>query len=241
MNNEFSQRMSELLSLSKEEACRLRSKSINPEHLLLGIMREESSNATVILNTLNANVTEIKECIERRSAVPGYAELPYSENVELSLSAARILRFSTLEARAFKTIADTEHILLGILKEGNNLAADILEANDITYSRVIEAIKSVKPDVNDGFGFAEQDDEEDDAPQKPEKNSSQTFTGTRQAKPTNDTPVLDNFGMDMTKAAAEGRLDPVVGREQEIERISQILSRRKKNNPSPPMRALMAH
>lgn len=231
MNNEFSQRMSELLSLSKEEACRLRSKSINPEHLLLGIMREESSNVTVILNTLNANVTEIKECIERRSAVPGYAELPYSENVELSLSAARILRFSTLEARAFKTIADTEHILLGILKEGNNLAADILEANDITYSRVIEAIKSVKPDVNDGFGFAEQDDEEDDAPQKPENNSSQTFTGTRQAKPTNDTPVLDNFGMDMTKAAAEGRLDPVVGREQEIERISQILSRRKKNNP----------
>lgn len=231
MNNEFSQRMSEILSLSKEEACRLRSKSINPEHLLLGIMRKESSNATVILNTLNADVTEIKECIERRSTPPGYAELPYSDNVELALSTARILRFSTLEARAFKAVADTEHILLGILKEGNNLAADILEANDITYSRVIEAIKSVKPGVNNGFGFAEQDDEEDDAPQKPESNNSQTFTGTRQTKPTNDTPVLDNFGMDMTKAAAEGRLDPVVGREQEIERISQILSRRKKNNP----------
>ena len=231
MNNEFSQRMSEILSLSKEEACRLRSKSINPEHLLLGIMRKESSNATVILNTLNADVTEIKECIERRSTPPGYTELPYSDNVELALSTARILRFSTLEARAFKAVADTEHILLGILKEGNNLAADILEANDITYSRVIEAIKSVKPGVNNGFGFAEQDDEEDDAPQKPESNNSQTFTGTRQAKPTNDTPVLDNFGMDMTKAAAEGRLDPVVGREQEIERISQILSRRKKNNP----------
>ncbi len=231
MNNEFSQRMSEILSLSKEEACRLRSKSINPEHLLLGIMRKESSTATVILNTLNADVAEIKECIERRSTPPGYAELPYSENVELALSTARILRFSTLEARAFKAVADTEHILLGILKEGNNLAADILEANDITYSRVIEVIKSVKPGVNNGFGFAEQDDEEDDAPQKPESNNSQTFTGTRQAKPTNDTPVLDNFGMDMTKAAAEGRLDPVVGREQEIERISQILSRRKKNNP----------
>ena len=231
MNNEFSQRMSEILSLSKEEACRLRSKNINPEHLLLGIIRKEKSAAFEILNALDANINEIKECIERRSAAPDYAEQPYSDNVELGLNTARILRFSTLEARAFKAVADTEHILLGILKEGNNLAADILEANDITYNRVVEAIKSVKPDVNNGFGFAEQDDEEDDAPQKPESNNSQTFTGTRQAKPTNDTPVLDNFGMDMTKAAAEGRLDPVVGREREIERISQILSRRKKNNP----------
>ena len=231
MNNEFSQRMSEILSLSKEEACRLRSKNINPEHLLLGIMRKEKSAAFEILNALDANINEIKECIERRSAAPDYAEQPYSDNVELGLNTARILRFSTLEARAFRAVADTEHILLGILKEGNNLAADILEANDITYNRVVEAIKSVKPDVNNGFGFAEQDDEEDDAPQKPESNNSQTFTGTRQAKPTNDTPVLDNFGMDMTKAAAEGRLDPVVGREREIERISQILSRRKKNNP----------
>lgn len=231
MNNEFSQRMSEILSLSKEEACRLRSKNINPEHLLLGIIRKEKSAAFEILNALDANINEIKECIERRSAAPDYAEQPYSDNVELGLNTARILRFSTLEARAFKAVADTEHILLGILKEGNNLAADILEANDITYNRVVEAIKSVKPDVNNGFGFAEQDDEEDDSPQKPESNNSQTFTGTRQAKPTNDTPVLDNFGMDMTKAAAEGRLDPVVGREREIERISQILSRRKKNNP----------
>ncbi len=231
MNNEFSQRMSEILSLSKEEACRLRSKNINPEHLLLGIIRKEKSAAFEILNALDANINEIKECIERRSTAPDYAEQPYSDNVELGLNTARILRFSTLEARAFKAVADTEHILLGILKEGNNLAADILEANDITYNRVVEAIKSVKPDVNNGFGFAEQDDEEDDAPQKPESNNSQTFTGTRQAKPTNDTPVLDNFGMDMTKAAAEGRLDPVVGREREIERISQILSRRKKNNP----------
>ncbi len=231
MNNDFSQKMSEILSLSKEEACRLRSKSINPEHLLLGIMRKEKSTATEIFNALNVNIEEIKECIERRSAAPDYAQLPYDENVEMSLNTARILRFSTLEARALKAVADTEHILLGILKESNNLAADILEANDVTYNRVMEAIKSVKPDANNGFGFTEEDDNEDDTPQNPEQAGRQSFTGTRQAKPSNDTPVLDNFGMDMTKAAAEGRLDPVVGRESEIERISQILSRRKKNNP----------
>ena len=232
MNNEFSQRMSEILSLSKEEACRLRSKSINPEHLLLGILRKENSTAVEILGTLNVDIMDIKKSIEQRSAAPDYATLPYSENVEMSLSTARILRFSTLEARSFKTNADTEHILLGILKEGNNLAASILEENDVTYSRVIETIKSVKPDdVNNGFGFTEEDDEEEEGPMRNDSPKGQSFTGTRQAKSSNDTPVLDNFGMDMTKAAAEGRLDPVVGREKEIERISQILSRRKKNNP----------
>ncbi len=231
MNHDFSQKISVILSLSKEEACRLRCKNINPEHLLLGILREEENSATEVLNTLGTDIAKIKQSIELRCRSFDYTEQPTIDEVELSLNTARILRFSTLEARAFKTAADAEHILLGILKEGNNLAADILEANDVTYSRVMDAIKSVKPDVNNGFGFAEQDDEEDDAPQKPDSGNAQAFTGTRQAKPSNDTPVLDNFGMDMTKAAAEGRLDPVVGREQEIERISQILSRRKKNNP----------
>ena len=233
MNNEFSQRMSEIISLSKEEACRLRCKSINPEHLLLGIIRAEESTAMEILGRLDVDVKYIKECIERRTAAYNYTEQPYEDNVEMSLNTARILRFGTLEARALKTNPDAEHILLGILKEGNNLAADILEANDVTYSRVLETIKSVKPGVQDGFGFTEEDDEneEDEAPKRYGSGNERTATGTRQAKSSNDTPVLDNFGMDMTKAAAEGRLDPVVGREKEIERISQILSRRKKNNP----------
>lgn len=231
MNNDFSQRMSELLLLSKEEAIRLRSKSINPEHLLLGIIRKGKNTAIEILNALDVNILDIKESIERRSISSDYSTEINTDKLEMSLNTARILRFSTLEARAFRVTADAEHLLLGILKERNNLAADILEANDVTYSRVVDTIKTMKPDVNSGFGFAEQDEDEDAGPSKPEKNSNNVFTSTRQAKPSNDTPVLDNFGTDITKAAAEGKLDPVVGREKEIERISQILSRRKKNNP----------
>lgn len=233
MSNEFSQKMSEILSLSKEEATRLRSRTINPEHLLLGIIRKGKGCALDILGSMNVNIQEIKEAIERRCTDASLADQPYSTDVEMSMSTARILRFTTLEARSFKAVADAEHLLLGILKEKNNLAADILEANDVTYSQIFDAIKSKTPDssnISNGFGFTDQDDDEDTLP-KGSQGSAHSYAGTQQAKPSNDTPVLDNFGFDMTKAASEGKLDPVVGREKEIERISQILSRRKKNNP----------
>lgn len=237
MNNEFSQKMSEIMSLSKEEATRLRSNSIKPEHLLLGIIRKEKGCALDILNSLNVDIHSIKEALESRSSDGPIADLPYNTNIEMSLSTARILRFTTLEARSFKSIADTEHILLGILKEKNNLAAEILEENNVTYSKVFDAVKEKKPDMNegvkDGFGFTDHDDEEEEnsLPSSNGGNNQHAYAGTQQSKPSNETPVLDNFGVDMTKAASEGRLDPVVGREKEIERISQILSRRKKNNP----------
>ena len=236
MNNEFSQKMSELLSLSREEATRLHSRTINPEHLLLGIIRNGKSCALDILGSMNVNINEIKEIIEKRNSnVADTVDAADSADIELSMSTARILRFTTLEARSFKTSASAEHLLLGILKEKNNLAADILEANDVTYSQVLDAIKSKTPDcnngVNNGFGFTDQDDDEEDTLPKGNNANAHSFAGTQQAKSSNDTPVLDNFGVDMTKAASEGKLDPVVGREKEIERISQILSRRKKNNP----------
>ena len=236
MSNEFSQKISEILSLGKEEATRLRSSSINPEHLLLGIIRKGNGTAVEILEKMNVNIQEMKERIERRISAPNAADLPYRTDIEMSLSTARILRFTTLEARTFKTNADTGHLLLGILKEKNNLAADILDANDVTYPGVLEAMKSKAPDSNsnvtDGFGFADNEDEEEEDKSPGNSGSGQhRYTGTQQAKPSNETPVLDNFGVDMTKAASEGKLDPVVGREKEIERISQILSRRKKNNP----------
>ena len=236
MSNELSQKISEILSLSKEEATRLRSRTINPEHLLLGIIRRGKGCALDILGSMNINLQELKEAIERRIAPASLADIPYDDNVEMSLSTARVLRFCTLEARAFKATADAEHLILGILKEKNNMAAEILEANDITYSRMFDTIKSTTPDKNNnisnGLGFTDNDDEEEDSlPSNNNSSTSQHTTGTQQAKSTNDTPVLDNFGVDMTKAASEGRLDPVIGREKEIERISQILSRRKKNNP----------
>ena len=235
MSNEFSQKISEILSLSKEEATRLRCSSINPEHLLLGIIRKGKGCALDILGSLNVNIQEIKEILERRSSNGPVADLPFNNNIEMNLSTARILRFTTLEARSFKSVADTEHLLLGILKEKNNLAADILGEHNVTYQQVYDAVKEKKPDMNenitDGFGFTDHDDDEDTLPNNNENSGQRAHTGTQQAKPSNDTPVLDNFGVDMTKAASEGKLDPVVGREKEIERISQILSRRKKNNP----------
>ena len=140
-----------------------------------------------------------------------------------------------LEARLLKSAtADTEHVLLAILKDGNNLAATVLEEDNIDYKSVFEQL-SMKASPNAGMGFTEDDDEEEDemnmSSRSSQSGSSQSSTQTASKKPSNDTPVLDNFGMDMTRAAEEGRLDPVVGREREIERLAQILSRRKKNNP----------
>ena len=235
MRNEFSQKISEILSLSKEEATRLRSRTINPEHLLLGIIRKEKCSAVEILCGMEVDIMEIKQRIEERVTDATTAETPYSEDVEMSLSTARILRFATLEARSRKVHADSEHLLLGILRERNNVAYDILDASNVTYSKVTDIIKSKMPDPNGGnitggFGFTDQDDDEETLPNNNAGNTQQTYQ-KQQTKPSNDTPVLDSFGVDMTKAAAEGKLDPVVGRSKEIERISQILSRRKKNNP----------
>ena len=235
MRNEFSQKITEILSLSKEEATRLRSKTINPEHLLLGIIRKEKCSAVEILCGMEVDVMEIKQRIEERVSDAVTSELPFSDDVEMSMSTARILRFATLEARSRKVHADSEHLLLGILRERNNVAYDILDASNVTYQKVTDIIKSKMPDTNggnisNGFGFTDQDDDEETLPNNSSNNPQQTYQ-KQQAKPSNDTPVLDSFGVDMTKAAAEGKLDPVVGREKEIERISQILSRRKKNNP----------
>ena len=235
MRNEFSQKITEILSLSKEEATRLRSKTINPEHLLLGIIRKDKCSAVEILCGMEVDVMEIKQRIEERVSDAVTSELPFSDDVEMSMSTARILRFATLEARSRKVHADSEHLLLGILRERNNVAYDILDASNVTYQKVTDIIKSKMPDTNggnisNGFGFTDQDDDEETLPNNSSNNTQQTYQ-KQQAKPSNDTPVLDSFGVDMTKAAAEGKLDPVVGREKEIERISQILSRRKKNNP----------
>ena len=235
MRNEFSQKITEILSLSKEEATRLRSKTINPEHLLLGIIRKEKCSAVEILCGMEVDVMEIKQRIEERVSDAVTSELPFSDDVEMSMSTARILRFATLEARSRKVHADSEHLLLGILRERNNVAYDILDASNVTYQKVTDIIKSKMPDTNggnisNGFGFTDQDDDEETLPNNSSNNTQQTYQ-KQQAKPSNVTPVLDSFGVDMTKAAAEGKLDPVVGREKEIERISQILSRRKKNNP----------
>ena len=234
MNNQFSQRVSDIIVYSKEEANRLRSRYIGPEHLLLGILRDGEGKAIEILSKLNTNLAAIKQQIEAQLKAEADDMLLPDAEIPLSNDAAKILKMCILEARGMKSnIADTEHVLLAILREKNNMAASVLEANDINYVKVLEQA-TLQPDINSGMGFTEDDDDDEEmsSPRSGRGGSDERQQAqTASKKPSNDTPVLDNFGTDMTKAAEEGRLDPVVGREREIERLAQILSRRKKNNP----------
>lgn len=237
MDNEFSQKITEIVSQSKVEATRLHSSVVSPEHLLLGVMRRNEENTRKIFDKLNANMEKIINDIEETVRVNNSNISSDADgNVEMNMEAAKVLRFTTLEARNLKDNTYAEHaLLLGILKDENSPVSGILRNNNVTYDRVREAIRNIKGNTEtpiSGFGFTD-DEEEDEKPiHNNASNGKSSFTGTQQATTsTNDTPVLDNFGVDMTKAASEGRLDPIVGREKEIERISQILSRRKKNNP----------
>lgn len=198
------------------------------------MLRDGEGKAIEILSKLKTNLTDIKKQIEAILKEHADDMLLPDADVPLSNGAAKILKLCILEARVMKSqVADTEHVLLAILKDKDNLAATVLEANHVDYQQVFEQL-SLQPDISAGMGFTEDDDDEDEMNQSRSAHGAgehQQQAQTASRKPTNDTPVLDNFGTDMTKAAEEGRLDPVVGREREIERLAQILSRRKKNNP----------
>ncbi len=234
MNNQFSPKVSEVIIYSKEEANRLKNGYIGPEHFLLGLIRDGEGKAIEILSILKIDLMGLKKRIEGMLRLYQDEMLLPDAEVPLSNDASRILKMGILEARLLKSsVADTEHLLLAILKDKHNLAATVLEENNVDYKKFLEQL-SLQPDINAGLGFSEEED--DDEADEPRSNTNENLPGTRQQSQTskktaNDTPVLDNFGTDMTKAAEEGKLDPVVGREREIERLAQILSRRKKNNP----------
>lgn len=238
MNNQFSQRVSDIIAYSKEEANRLRNKYIGPEHILLGMLRDGEGKAIEILTRLDIDLKRIKKRLEGFLKDAEDDTLLPDADIPLSPLGARILKMSILEARLLKSMtADTEHVLLAILKDGDNLAATVLEENKVYYQAVFELLSMKSTNPNAGMGLPEEEDEEEEegmsisrASQSAGKPSS-SATQAASRKSTNDTPVLDNFGIDMTRVAEEGKLDPVVGREHEIERLAQILSRRKKNNP----------
>lgn len=232
MNNQFTQRVSDIIMYSKEEANRLRNSYIGPEHLLLGLIREGEGKAIEILFNLQINLQDIKNQLEAIVKNNAENDTTYDENISFNDKASKVLKLCILEAKLLRNIAaDSEHILLAIMKVKDNAAFHVLESNGVTY----EKIKlTLQPDTHAGLGFSEDEDEDEDIRQSPsgnKSNAAQQQARPAQKKPANDTPVLDNFGTDMTKAAEEGKLDPVVGRVKEIERLAQILSRRKKNNP----------
>ncbi|MDD3196294.1 MAG: ATP-dependent Clp protease ATP-binding subunit [Paludibacter sp.] len=221
MTVNYSEQLHNVLMYSNQEAERLGNNYVGPEHLLLGLLRNGEGKAIEVLNTYHINLARIKQNIEsqiRTDAEPGTDELLVLKSTQ------RIKKLMELESRVFdKEVADTEHLLLALLKEQNNLAVDVLNAEQITYESVKTVLEKQGSELpKDSSGFRDEDEDED-----PRSRQASAGGPARQS----DTPALDTFGTDITKAAAENRLDPIVGREKEIERLAQILSRRKKNNP----------
>ena len=238
MNNQFTPRVSDIIMYSKEEANRLENAFIGPEHLLLGLIREGEGKAIEILFNLQIDLKKLKNEIEQK--LQDTSENHFTkEAINFNDSASKILKLCILEARQQKSESvDSEHILLAIMRQKDNQASRILEGHDVTYEKVLEMLNFQPERPQAGLGFDDDEDEDDDTlmrrPQEPLSGNGSTQQQTRatqQKKTANNTPILDNFGIDMTRAAEEGKLDPVVGREKEIERVAQILSRRKKNNP----------
>ena len=237
MNNQFTPRVSDIIMYSKEEANRLENTFIGPEHLLLGLIREGEGKAIEILFNLHIDLKELKKEIENRLR-PIEATKLNNEDINFNDDASKILKLCILEARQQKSeTVDSEHILLAIMRQKSNQASLILNEHNVTYEKVLEMLTFQPETPKSGLGFDDEDEEEDGTlmgqpnDSAPGNNTQQQTRSAQQKKTANSTPILDNFGIDMTRAAEEGKLDPVVGREKEIERVAQILSRRKKNNP----------
>ncbi|MBN3033959.1 MAG: ATP-dependent Clp protease ATP-binding subunit [Bacteroidales bacterium] len=233
MEAKFSQRVKDVLSFSREEAVRLGNDYIGLEHLLLGIIREGEGMAIQILVYLGADLTSIRRTIER--AVSGesrYEKTP--DNLPLIKQAERALKITYLEAKLFSSeVIGTEHLLLAILKDEDNVVTKTLNKQGIDYQAVREELKAIIASHDQDRSQATRDELPGGTADDDMDEGSKDFGGSikKISDSKSKTPVLDNFGRDLTKAAEEDRLDPIVGREKELERIAQILSRRKKNNP----------
>jgi ATP-dependent Clp protease ATP-binding subunit ClpC len=237
MNNRFTQRVSDIILYSKEEANRLQNSYIGTEHLLLGMIREGEGKAIEVLSNLHVDIQDIKRQLESILRKKEDHLATNDPNINFNEEAAKVLKLCILEAKLTKKdLADTEHVLLAIMKLKDSVAYRLLESHHVSYDAIVEQL-SLQPNPSQpysGLDFSNDEEDEDDlhmsrpqggnASARPSQTAQQKASGT-------DTPVLNSFGFDMTQAAEEGKLDPVVGREKEIERLAQILSRRKKNNP----------
>ena len=240
MDAKFSPRVRDVITYSREEALRLGHNYIGIEHILLGLIREGEGNAIRILQRLEVDIDELRKVVEGSMEPASAMRPPDKDKITLIKQAEKMLKITFLEAKLFKSPhIDTEHLLLSMLKDEDNLATRTLHKFHVDYESVkheVDTILADGNDVQDSFsskpkaqGPQSADDDDDD---------SGSFQGgggggapRKQGDSKSKTPVLDNFGRDLTKLAEEGKLDPIVGREKEIERVSQILSRRKKNNP----------
>ena len=236
MDDNFSPRVKDVITYSKEEALRLGHDFIGTEHLMLGILRDGNGKAIEILNNLHVDLDFLRKKVEILSpANPNIEINNEKKNLHLTRQAERALKFTFLEAKVFQnTLISTAHLLLCILKNENDPTTKLLNKLKIDYDTVKEQYVNMTPNTNEeefleNLPRAESfndDSGQDDSLKEGSFNNPQNKSNKK-----SKTPVLDNFGRDLTELAEEGKLDPVVGREKEIERVSQILSRRKKNNP----------
>lgn len=228
MDSQFSPRIKDIIGYSREEAIRLGNDFIGQEHLFLGILRDGEGIATDILENLGIDLIEMKQLIERK--IKTDKEINQKLDLVMLKPAEKTLKLIYLEARAFKSsTVNSGHLLLAILKDNENIITQLLVEFGVSYYMVKSQLKAYK-EIENKSDFPESDD--DDPGESFSKNPSGQQGGSKKgASSKSDTPVLDNFGIDVTKLAEENSLDPIVGREKEIERLAQILSRRKKNNP----------
>lgn len=229
MDSQFSPRIKDVLSYSREEAIRLGNESIGLEHIFLGILRDGEGVAVEILTNLSVNLNEIKQSIEEKLRTG--KTIDSQASVQLLKSAEKALKLVYLEARAFNSpTINTGHLLLALIKDKDSLISTILSEYHINYYILKSRLEDYKnPEAKSDFD--DEDSDDDSFSKSSGGTSSSSSSQKKPANPKSDTPVLDNFGVDITKAAEENNLDPIVGREKEIERLAQILSRRKKNNP----------
>ena len=232
MRKNFSTHVKEIINYSREEAGRLHNSYVGIEHLVLGLLRNDSCKAVEIIKTSGTDPIDIK--VEIENAIRSDEAYNSETNIVVSKSVEKVLRLSLLESMNLNSEqTDTEHLLLSILKDTDNIATRTLQLRGIDYQYVYQILNNKQTEGTSesplfGPGFTDDEDDEEEFSHKKETNKGGQ---SQQRSTTSDTPVLDSFGTDMTRAAEENRLDPIVGREKEIERLAQILSRRKKNNP----------
>ena len=236
MTSQFSPKVSEILAYSREEANRLASRSVGPEHLVLGILREKDSLLHLLFQRMNINLNDVKNELEDKVRQDVITEAIIGSELVLNEQASNILKLAVLEARIQHTqMVDVQHLILAILHDQvNNGAKEVLEGNHMTYEDTLTYLKTQKSSnakPSDSFGMPDEEEEEEEAISSNGGDKNNATTKTVNGNQKKGTPVLDNFSTDLTKAAAEGKLDKVVGREKEIQRVTEILCRRKKNNP----------
>jgi ATP-dependent Clp protease ATP-binding subunit ClpC len=235
MEAKFSQRVKDVLSFSREEAVRLGNNYIGLEHLLLGILREGEGLAVQLMKYFGMDLAEVRKMIEKAVGNPEEV-MQNSENIPLVRQAERALKITYLEAKMFNSeLIGTEHLLLSILRDEDNIITKFFAKSGVDYDSVREELKKIhNGKEEDEPRLSPRSELPGDPADEEGEEAGRGAYGNTTRKPGDSkskTPVLDNFGRDITKAAEEGRLDPIVGREKELERIAQILSRRKKNNP----------